>query len=152
MTKPLIPLSLSIQFADKRHKEILTRHRLSKWVKKALFAEGQLTLRFVDAEEGRSLNRTWRGKDYATNVLTFAYAEQEDDPVSGDIIICCPVIEQEAQEQGKALEAHYAHMIVHGVLHAQGYDHEEDDEAEEMEALETELLAELGFTNPYQEP
>ncbi|RKP49140.1 rRNA maturation RNase YbeY [Trinickia fusca] len=146
-------LTLSLQFpaskAYPEHKALLTRARVGNWIKAALFADGELTVRFVDADEGRTLNRTYRGKDYATNVLTFAYAEHEDDPVSGDLIICCPVIEQEAAEQGKPLEAHYAHMIVHGTLHAQGYDHEVDDEAQEMEALETDILGRLGFADPY---
>ena len=84
-------------------------------------------MRFVDDDEGRTLNRTYRQKDYATNVLTFAYAESEDDPVTGDLILCCPVVEKEAREQGKPLAAHYAHLIVHGTLHAQGYDHEDRD-------------------------
>jgi probable rRNA maturation factor len=147
-------LTLTLQFPASRaypaHKVLLTRARVASWVKAALFAEGELTLRFVDAEEGRLLNRTYRGKDYATNVLTFAYAEHADDPVTGDIVICCPVIEKEAAEQGKPLEAHYAHMIVHGTLHAQGYDHEVEDEAREMETLETDILGGLGFAEPYQ--
>lgn len=148
-------LALTLQFpaagAYPEHKTLLTRARVAGWVKAALFADGELTLRFVDADEGRLLNRTYRGKDYATNVLTFAYAESEDDPVAGDIVVCCPVIEKEAAEQGKALEAHYAHMIVHGTLHAQGYDHEVEDEAREMEGLETEILGKLGFADPYRE-
>ena len=148
-------LALSLQFpaagAYPEHKTLLTRARVTSWVKAALFADGELTLRFVDTEEGRLLNRTYRGKDYATNVLTFAYAETEDDPVSGDIIVCCPVIEKEAAEQRKPLEAHYAHMIVHGTLHAQGYDHETKDEAHEMETLETGILGQLGFADPYRE-
>jgi probable rRNA maturation factor len=146
-------LKLSLQFAAKsfpEHKALLARATALHWVKAALFADAELTLRFVDAEEGRALNRSYRGKDYATNVLTFAYAESEDDPVSGDIVLCCPVVEREAGEQGKPLEAHYAHLIVHGVLHAQGYDHEDEDEAKEMEGIETEVLAALGFPNPYQ--
>lgn len=142
-------LQLSIQFADPQHKARLPRHRLIKWVKAALFADAQLTLRFVDAAEGRALNSSYRGKDYPTNVLTFAYAEQEEDLVSGDIILCCPIVEQEAQEQQKSLEAHYAHLIVHGVLHAQGYDHDNDVEAEEMENLERSVLQALGFDDPY---
>jgi probable rRNA maturation factor len=148
-------LTLALQFpaasAYPRHKALLTRARVAKWIKSALFADGELTLRFVDADEGRLLNRTYRGKDYATNVLTFAYAESADEPVTGDIVVCCPVIEREAAEQGKALEAHYAHMIVHGTLHAQGYDHEHEDEAREMEALETDILGGLGFADPYAE-
>ncbi|CAM2140953.1 endoribonuclease YbeY [Pararobbsia alpina] len=147
-------LTLSLQFAAKafaEHKALLSRATVVRWVKATLFADAELTLRFVDADEGRALNRSYRGKDYATNVLTFAYAESEDDPVTGDIILCCPVVEREAQEQGKPLEAHYAHLIVHGVLHAQGYDHEDEDEAAEMEGIETEVLAGLGFPDPYRE-
>lgn len=151
---PKLTLTLTLQFPAAQtyptHKALLTRARVASWMRAALFAEGELTLRFVDAEEGRLLNRTYRGKDYATNVLTFAYAEHEDDPVTGDIVVCCPVIEKEAAEQGKPLEAHYAHMIVHGTLHAQGYDHEVEDEAREMETLETDILGGLGFDDPYQ--
>jgi len=147
-------LSLTLQFpaakAYPEHKALLTRARVASWVKAALFADGELTVRFVDAEEGRTLNRTYRGKDYSTNVLTFAYAESEDDPVTGDLILCCPVVEKEAAEQGKPLVAHYAHLLVHGTLHAQGYDHEAEEEAEEMEALETEILGKLGFADPYR--
>lgn len=146
-------LTLSMQFAAKafaEHKALLPRASVMRWVKATLFADAELTLRFVDEEEGRTLNRSYRGKDYATNVLTFAYAESEDDPVSGDIVLCCPVVEREANEQGKPLEAHYAHLVVHGVLHAQGYDHEDEDEATEMEGIETEVLGTLGFPNPYR--
>lgn len=148
-------LKLTVQFATAdwpTHKAVLPRATLSRWVKAALFADAALTLRFVDADEGRMLNRTYRGKDYATNVLTFAYAESESDPVSGDIILCCPVVEREAREQGKELRAHYAHLIVHGVLHAQGYDHQTEAEAGEMEGIETELLTGMGFPDPYLEP
>lgn len=146
------PLKLHVQFvatAHAAHRKLLTRATLVRWVTAALFAPAELTVRFVDSDEGRVLNRGYRGKDYATNVLTFAYAESEEDPVSGDIILCCPVVEREAEEQGKPLVAHYAHLIVHGVLHAQGYDHEDDEEAAEMEAIETELMAALGFPDPY---
>ena len=146
-------LTLTLQFPAAKafpdHKAALSRATVASWIKAALFADAQLTVRLVDAEEGRTLNRTYRGKDYATNVLTFAYAETEDDPVSGDLILCCPVIEQEAASQHKTLVSHYAHMIVHGTLHAQGYDHEQDEEAQEMEALETQILARLGFADPY---
>ncbi|RKP58952.1 rRNA maturation RNase YbeY [Pararobbsia silviterrae] len=147
-------LTLSLQFATKafpEHKAVLPRATVMRWVKATLFADAELTLRFVDADEGRALNRGYRGKDYATNVLTFAYAESEDDPVTGDIVLCCPVVEREAREQGKPLEAHYAHLIVHGVLHAQGYDHEDEDEANEMEGIETDVLGTLGFPDPYKE-
>ena len=118
----------------------------------ALFAPAELTIRFVAAEEGRALNRDYRGKDYATNVLTFAYTEDEDAEVTqADIILCTDVLEQEAAAQQKSVEAHATHLIVHGVLHAQGYDHETDDEAEEMEGIEAEILATLGLPNPYAE-
>ncbi|MFP6558009.1 rRNA maturation RNase YbeY [Paraburkholderia sp. B3] len=147
-------LKLTVQFpaakAFPQHKAALPRATVAAWVKSALFADAELTVRFVDAEEGRTLNRTYRGKDYSTNVLTFAYAESEDDPVTGDLILCCPVVEKEAAEQGKPLAAHYAHLLVHGTLHAQGYDHEEEAEAEEMEGIETEILTSLGFPDPYQ--
>jgi probable rRNA maturation factor len=147
-------LSLSVQYADPRLQETITRTLLRRWVQAALFAPAQLTLRFVDADEGRTLNRDYRSKDYATNVLTFAYNEGEvlpadDEPTQADIILCTDVLQREAAAQNKSLEAHTAHLVVHGVLHAQGYDHETDEEAEEMEALETEILASLGFANPY---
>ena len=143
-------LSLSVQYADPRLKESLPRPSLRRWVQAALFAPAELTLRFVDAEEGQTLNRDYRNKDYATNVLTFAYTEDENAEVTqADIIFCTDVLLREAQEQGIPVEAHAAHLVVHGVLHAQGYDHETDEEAVEMEKLETEILATLGFPDPY---
>jgi probable rRNA maturation factor len=146
-------LELTLQFPAAKafpgHKAILPRATLARWIKASLFADAELTVRFVDADEGRMLNRTYRQKDYATNVLTFAYAESEDDPVAGDLILCCPVVEKEASEQDKPLAAHYAHLIVHGTLHAQGYDHEDPIEAEEMESIETGIMQLLGFTDPY---
>ncbi|MBP0598823.1 rRNA maturation RNase YbeY [Herbaspirillum sp. LeCh32-8] len=148
MPKP--KLTLSVQYADDRLKETITRPMLRRWVQAALFAPAELTLRFVGSEEGRELNRDYRGKDYATNVLTFAYTEDEDSEVTqADIIFCTDVLEKEAAEQKKSVEEHTAHLVVHGVLHAQGYDHEEEEEAVEMESLETELLAELGYADPY---
>jgi probable rRNA maturation factor len=140
-------LSLSLQFADKRHKDTLPRHKVARWLKAALECDAELAVRLVDAEEGRALNRDFRKKDYATNVLTFDYAQEP--VVMADLIICSPVIEQEAQEQGKTLEAHYAHMLVHGALHAQGWDHLKKKEAEAMEAREREIMAALGFDDPY---
>jgi probable rRNA maturation factor len=143
-------LSLSVQYADPRLKETLPRTQLRRWVQAALFAPAELTLRFVNAEEGQILNREYRNKDYATNVLTFAYTEDEDAEVTqADIILCTDVLMREAQEQRISLEAHAAHLVVHGVLHAQGYDHEAEEEAAEMEQLETEILAALGFPDPY---
>jgi probable rRNA maturation factor len=145
-------LSLSVQYPDPRLKEIVSRDKLRRWVQAALFAPAELTIRFVDAEEGRTLNRDYRGKDYATNVLTFAYTEDEESPVTqADIILCTDVLQREATEQKKTVEAHAAHLVVHGVLHAQGYDHEDDEEAAEMEQLEVDILASLGEANPYSE-
>lgn len=143
-------LALSVQYPDARLKSVVTRDKLRRWVQAALFAPAELTIRFVDAEEGRALNRAYRGKDYATNVLTFAYTEDEAaDTTQADIILCTDVIEREAAEQGKSVQSHAAHLVVHGVLHAQGYDHEDDQEAAEMETLEIEILAVLGEANPY---
>lgn len=143
-------LNLSIQYPDPRLKETLTRPLLRKTVQAALFFPAQLTIRFVDAEEGKTLNFDYRGKDYATNVLTFAYTEDSDAEVTqADIILCTDVLQKEAEEQKKTVLEHALHLVVHGVLHAQGYDHEEDDEAEEMEALEIEILESLGIKKPY---
>lgn len=143
-------LSLSVQYPDPRLKELITRPKLRRWVKAALFAPAELTIRFVDAAEGQVLNREYRHKDYATNVLTFAYSEDKEGPVQADIILCTDVLEKEAKQQNKSLEAHCAHLVVHGVLHAQGYDHMDEEEAEEMEGIETEIVEKLGFPNPYQ--
>ena len=140
-------LALSLQFADKRHKDTLPRHKVARWIKPALEADGEITVRLVEAQEGRGLNRDYRHKDYATNVLTFDYAHEP--VVMADLIICAPVIEQEALDQNKPLQAHYAHMLVHGTLHAQGWDHEDPEEADAMEAREREILAALGFDDPY---
>ena len=145
MSRP--ELSLSLQFADPRHRTLLPRHKVQRYIRAALELPGEIAVRIVDAEEGRALNREYRGKDYATNVLTFDYAHE---PVVGaDLVICAEVVEREATEMGIPLLDHYAHMLVHGTLHAQGYDHEEDDEAACMEARETEILAGLGVRDPY---
>jgi probable rRNA maturation factor len=145
-------LTLSLQYADPRARAHVTRPEVRRWAQAALLAPAELTIRFVDAEEGRTLNRDYRGKDYATNVLTFAYTEDEDAELTqADIILCTDVLEKEAAEQGLTIGAHAAHLVVHGVLHAQGYDHEDDTEAAEMEALEIEILAGLGIANPYRE-
>ena len=115
-------------------------------------ADSELTIRLVDEPEGRELNRTWRQKDYATNVLSFPAEVPDgllDIPLLGDLVICVPVLEREAAEQGNTLQAHWAHLVIHGCLHLLGYDHIDDDEAEEMESIERQLLAELGHTDPY---
>ncbi len=144
-------LALSVQYADPRLKEAIARTQLRRWAQAALFAPAELTIRFVDADEGRLLNRDYRGKDYATNVLTFAYNEhgQEQDVTQADIVLCTDVLQREAAEQNISIEFHAAHLVVHGVLHAQGYDHENDPDAAEMELLEIEILADLGLPNPY---
>ncbi|MDR7335600.1 rRNA maturation RNase YbeY [Roseateles asaccharophilus] len=140
-------LSLSLQFADPRHRALLPRHKVLRFIRAALELPGEIAVRIVDAEEGRALNREYRGKDYATNVLTFDYSHE---PVVGaDLVICAEVVEKEAADMGVPLLDYYAHMLVHGTLHAQGYDHEVDDEAECMEARETEIMRGLGFADPY---
>ncbi|MET0517940.1 MAG: rRNA maturation RNase YbeY [Burkholderiaceae bacterium] len=143
-------LSLSLQFADPRHKALLPRHKVMRWIRAALELPGEITVRIVDAEEGQRLNREFRAKDYATNVLTFDYSHEP--VVVADLVICAEVVEREAKEAGIGIADHYAQMLVHGTLHAQGYDHEEDDEAECMEARESELMLALGFADPYQRP
>ena len=145
------PLSLSVQFADRRLADRLTRSKIRRWIQAAQLAPAELTLRFVDAAEGRALNREYRGKDYATNVLTFAYTEEGNDVdiVRADIVLCTDVLLKEAAEQGLSVEQHAAHLVVHGVLHAQGYDHDEDEDAAEMEQLETDILTRLGMPDPY---
>ena len=149
---PLPTLSLSLQFGALTdaapHRAALPRHKVARCIRHALDADAEITVRIVDAEEGQALNRDYRGKDYATNVLTFDY---ETDPmVMADLVLCAPVVAREAAEQGKTLADHYAHLLVHGTLHAQGWDHETSEaDAEEMEAREVEILAGLGLPNPY---
>jgi probable rRNA maturation factor len=146
-------LSLSVQYPDSRLEALVTRQKLRRWVQAALLGPAELTIRFVDAEEGRVLNRDYRHRDYATNVLTFAYNEggeiAADEPTRADIILCTDVLQREAEEQKKTVEEHTAHLVVHGVLHAQGYDHEHDDDAEEMEQLERDILEALRYPDPY---
>ena len=145
-------LALSLQFAAledaKLHRAALPRHKVARWIRHALEADAEITVRIVDRAEGQALNRDFRKKDYATNVLTFDYTSAP--LVTADLVLCAPVLEREAQQQGKTLQAHYAHLIVHGTLHAQGWEHETcKQDAEEMEAREIEILAGLGFKNPY---
>jgi probable rRNA maturation factor len=147
-------LSLAIQFGDEVQALPVSRDQLRRWVAAAIPGDAALALRFVGQDEGRSLNREYRGRDYATNVLTFAYdrpAGQGDDaPVEADIVICLPVLEQEAQASGIPLAHHLAHLVVHGVLHAFGHDHEHEAEASLMESRETAILARFGVPDPYR--
>jgi probable rRNA maturation factor len=144
-------LTLSLQFSSVAkpdpHRAALPRHSVKKWIRHALQTNGEITVRIVDAEEGQTLNREYRKKDYATNVLTFDYTQEPI--VSADLVLCAPVVAQEAKDQKKTLQAHYAHLIVHGVLHAQGWDHELEEDAQVMELRETEIMQRLGFKNPY---
>ena len=153
-------LDLSLQFGTfagaAAHRHVLRPALVRKWMAMALLRPAEIAVRIVGSDEGQSLNREYRGKDYATNVLTFAYNEGEEDladdaPTQADIILCTDVLEKEAAEQKKSVEEHAAHLIIHGVLHAQGYDHMDDEEATEMEGIETELLAALGYADPYAE-
>ena len=138
---------MAVQYASTAQ-NLPTRAQLRRWVRAALQGDAHMTLRIVDEAEGHRLNRDYRGKDYATNVLTFVY--EDSGMISGDVVICAPVAAEEAATQRKDLLAHYAHLTIHAVLHLQGYDHESDAAAVEMEALETALMLKLRYPNPYQ--
>ncbi|HYD75948.1 MAG TPA: rRNA maturation RNase YbeY [Ramlibacter sp.] len=145
-------MALDLQIATfagaSKHAALLGHSKVKRWMAAALRGPAEITVRIVGEAEGRALNRQYRRKDYATNVLTFDYAREP--VVSADLVLCAPVVVREAREQDKPLEAHYAHLLVHGTLHAQGYDHETSErDAFEMEALEVLLLGMLGFPNPY---
>ena len=145
-------LTLSLQFGKlpdaELHRAALPRHKVARWMRHALASEAQITVRIVDAPEGQALNRDYRKKKYATNILTFDYTLEP--VVTADLVLCAPVVAKEAKDQGKTLQAHYAHLIVHGALHAQGWDHELDEDAQVMELREAEIMARLGFENPYE--
>ncbi len=146
-------MTLSIVGAQ-AHAGLPTRATLRRWVLRALETDAHITLVFATAAAGRRLNREFRGRDYATNVLTFAFDDAapvrgKRTPISADIVLCMPVLRREARAQGKALRAHLAHLVLHGVLHAQGYDHENDHDARRMEARERSLLAGLRIRDPY---
>lgn len=144
-------LTLSLQFAKfpeaAIHRAALPRYQVAKWIRHALQDDAEITVRIVDAAEAQALNRDYRQKDYATNVLTFDYTQEP--LVTADLVLCAPVVAAEAEEQGKTLQAHYAHLLVHGTLHAQGWDHDEDEDAQVMELRESEIMARLGFADPY---
>jgi probable rRNA maturation factor len=141
-------LQLSLQLADARHRALLPRHRVARWIRHALQAPAQITVRVVDAAEGLHLNRDFRGQDHATNVITFDY--ERSPLVVADLVLCAPVVAAEAKRQRIDMAAHYAHLVVHGTLHAQGFDHLDDRQAEVMETLETEVMLGLGFADPYR--
>jgi probable rRNA maturation factor len=140
-------LSLFIQYASEQ-KDIPSRAQFQRWIKAALRVDTEVTIRIVDEEEGCVLNSSYRGKDYATNVLTFPLTEVPH--LMGDVIICAPVVQSEAHAQNKSIEAHYAHLTVHGILHLHGYDHVTEPQAELMESLEVTILQKLGYANPYR--
>ena len=146
-------LNLSLQFgADikdiARHRAALSRHSVTRWIRHALTSDAEITVRIVGLEEGQALNRSYRQKDYATNVLTFDYTQEPI--VTADLVLCAPVVAKEAKENKKTLKAHYAHLLVHGTLHAQGWDHEtSEQDAQEMEAYEVAILGEMGVKNPF---
>jgi probable rRNA maturation factor len=139
-------LSLSVQYAS-NSKKLPTRQQFRRWVKVAMEQNLHMALRIVNEAEGRALNLSYRGKDYATNVLTFVY--DDTSPLYGDVVICASVVAREAREQGKDLLAHYAHLTIHAALHLQGYDHEKKRDAEKMEARETALMLKLRYPAPY---
>lgn len=140
---------MTVQYAT-RSPRVPARAQLRRWARAATERDAEVTLRLVGKVEGRRLNRDFRGKDYATNVLTFAYAHTE--PLSGDIVLCVPVVVEEARLQGKTAEAHFAHLVAHGLLHLQGYDHQSARQARVMEARETEIVIRLGYPDPYAPP
>ena len=155
MTHENPAIALDIQIAIDSN-TLPTQAQFETWVRLALgntMPEAELTIRLVNKHESQSLNHTYRGKDKPTNVLSFPFESppEVELPLLGDLVICVPVVESEAYEQNKSLEAHWAHMVVHGCLHLLGYDHIVDSEAEEMESLETQLIESLGFPNPYKE-
>jgi probable rRNA maturation factor len=141
------PLRLSLQLADARHRSVLKRSDVARWLRAAIAVPAEITVRVVDEGEGLALNREYRAQDHATNVLTFGYATEPT--LAADLVLCAPVVEREAKAQGVPLAAHYAHLVVHGALHAQGFDHEDAVDAERMEAREREILATLGVADPY---
>lgn len=143
-------LTLSLQFADGAHRAVLPRHRVGRWLRAALAAPAEIAVRIVGAAEGLRLNHEFRGQAHATNVLTFGY--DRSPRIVADLVLCAPVVEREAQAMGVSVEAHYAHLLVHGALHAQGFDHERSDEAAAMETRESAIVTALGFADPYAAP
>ena len=154
MKKNNYQLNLDIQFANKTLNEkwadIISKAKVKRWMQAALLEDASITLRLVGRAESKKLNAAYRNKDYATNVLTFPYGQDESSgQLLADIVICLPVIEKEAKDQNKTVLSHLTHLVVHGTLHAQGFDHEDDVEAEAMESLEVAILKKLKLANPY---
>jgi probable rRNA maturation factor len=139
-------VELNVQYAT-RARMVPAPEDFRKWIGAAMAADARITVRLVGLDEGRALNRDYRGRDYATNVLTFVL--DDGPPCEGDLALCAPVVSREAREQGKDVIAHYAHLTVHGVLHLQGHEHEREPDALAMEKLETRILKRLGFPDPY---
>lgn len=158
---PRLRLAVQVGHGAGNVDDLPVRGTLRRWVARALRCDADVTLRFVGAAEGRRLNRTFRGKDYATNVLTFVYTSdnkadhtgapsaREPAALAGDIVLCLPVLRREARARKKSLRAHCAHLVIHGVLHLQGFDHESAKDAKVMEGSEITLLAALGYSDPY---
>lgn len=140
-------LTLSLQQPDGRHRNVLARHKVVRWIRAALGTPADITVRVVGEGEGRALNRDYRAQDHATNVLTFDY--QHHPSVLADLVLCAPIVAREARQQRKSLAAHYAHLLVHGTLHAQGWDHERAADARAMQAREIEILGRMGLSDPY---
>ena len=140
-------LKLTIQYATTAT-NVPKQNRFRRWIRAALQADARVTVRLVGLKEGRELNRTYRGRDYPTNVLTFVLHDKE--PYEGDLALCAPVVSREARAQNKELAAHYAHLTIHGMLHLQGYRHERARDAVNMEKLETRILKRLGYGDPYE--
>jgi probable rRNA maturation factor len=143
---PDAKLKLSVQVAT-RDGDLPHRSTLRRWASASLSRDARVTLRFVGSREGRALNASYRRRDYPTNVLTFVY--DDEMPLSGDVVLCVPVLRREARSQGKSFRAHCAHLVIHGMLHLQGYDHERAADARRMEAREKAVLARLGYPDPY---
>lgn len=152
MSKNII---LDLQIVTHENNDLPEEQDFQRWVNAAILpfqAEAELTIRLVDEAESRELNATYRHKDKSTNVLSFPFESPPEIklPLLGDLVICCQVVQREAREQNKPLLAHWAHMTIHGCLHLLGYDHLTDEQAEEMETLETEILQTLGYSDPYK--
>lgn len=146
MILPKPKLAIAIQYAV-QDDDVPARSQIRAWARATLERDAEVTIRLVDEDEGLALNRDYRNRDYATNVLTFVYAREPQ--CMGDLVLCAPVVRREAREQGGELEAHYAHLVIHGMLHLQGYDHEDDADARVMEAVESHIMKKLGYTDPY---